>query len=97
MKAPYGICLYEALFLLAVDEEMCPGKKKSFQRVILSARTCARRLQELEGGGWILTPQIARKIILFLRIVVDERGEITVTAQLRYYKVVQIWPGLICV
>jgi len=51
MKAPYGICLYEALFLLAVDEEMCPGKKKSFQRVILSARTCTRRLQELGGGG----------------------------------------------
>ena len=38
MKAPYGICLYKALVLLAVDEEMCPGKKKRFQGVILSAR-----------------------------------------------------------
>jgi len=37
--------------LLTVDEEMSPGKKKSFQGVILSARNCARRLQELEGAG----------------------------------------------
>jgi len=39
------------LFLLAADEGMWPGKKKGFQGVILSARTCARRLQELEGAG----------------------------------------------
>ena len=50
MKVPYGICFSEALFLLAVDEDMCPGKNKSFQSVILSARIWAGRLQELEGG-----------------------------------------------
>jgi hypothetical protein len=52
MKAPYGICLYEAPFFLAVNEDMCPCKKKSFQSVMVFARTCARRLQELEGAGW---------------------------------------------
>lgn len=33
MKTFYRIWLYEALLLLAVGEEMCPGKKKSFQDV----------------------------------------------------------------
>ena len=43
--------------MLAIVDEICPDKKKDFEDISLSARTCVKRTEELVNNRMQLFPQ----------------------------------------
>jgi hypothetical protein len=67
--------------MLAVTEEVCPDRKKVFEDISHSARTCARRTEEL-GANLFEQLKIRAKSFDCYALVMDESNDITDTAQL---------------
>ncbi|KAL4096394.1 hypothetical protein QTP88_021356 [Uroleucon formosanum] len=67
--------------MLAVVNEICPKKKKQFEDISLSARTCVRRTEEL---GTNLIFKLKEKVSKFdcFSIATDESTDVCDTAQL---------------
>lgn len=67
--------------MLAVVDEICPDKKKDFEDISLSARTCVRRTEELGNN---LMQQLKDKInsFNFFSLAMDESTDVCDTAQL---------------
>ncbi|XP_060845827.1 general transcription factor II-I repeat domain-containing protein 2-like [Rhopalosiphum padi] len=67
--------------MLAVVDEICPDKKKDFEDISLSARTCVRRTEELGNN---LMQQLKEKInsFNFFSLAMDESTDVCDTAQL---------------
>ncbi|KAL4082395.1 hypothetical protein QTP88_029993 [Uroleucon formosanum] len=67
--------------MLAVVNEICPEKKKQFEDISLSARTCVRRTEEL---GTNLIFKLKEKVSKFdcFSIATDESTDVCDTAQL---------------
>lgn len=67
--------------VLAMVEEVCPEQKKMFENVSLSARTCARRTEDL---GTNLRQQLNDKAqsFTYFSLAMDESTDVSDTAQL---------------
>jgi hypothetical protein len=67
--------------MLAVTKEVCPDKKRVFEDISLSARTCARRTEEF-GANLFEELRIRAKSFDCYALAMDESNGITDTAQL---------------
>jgi hypothetical protein len=67
--------------MLAVTEEVCPDKKKVFENINLSARTCARCTEEL-GANLFEQLKTRAKSFYSYALAMDESNDITDTVQL---------------
>jgi hypothetical protein len=61
-------------YMVAVTEEVCPDRKKVFEDISLSARTCARRTEEL-GANLFEQLKIRTKSFDCYALAVDDNNE----------------------